>query len=69
MGSVDLLKGQKTMKFKWVYKIKLDFNGNMSKFIRQDWWPRASHRKLGLTSLKLFLWLHIMIQYGLFWPL
>jgi hypothetical protein len=37
MGSVDLLKGQKTMKFKWVYKIKLDSNGNMSNFIRQDW--------------------------------
>jgi len=54
MGSIDLLKGQKTMKFKWVYNIRLDSNGNMPNFIRQDWYPRASHRKLGLTFLRLF---------------
>ncbi|GJV35354.1 retrovirus-related pol polyprotein from transposon TNT 1-94 [Tanacetum coccineum] len=54
MVLVDLPHGMKVIGTKWVYRNKRDERGVVYCGIKQDWWPKGTHRKKVLTMMRLF---------------
>ena len=52
--------GAKTVGCKWVYKIKLDSQGNIGRY-KYDLWKKALRKDKGLITIRHFLQSHVRI--------
>ena len=48
-------KGAKTVGCKWVYKTKLNSQGNIKRHIKRDLWQKALCKEKGLITMRHFL--------------